>query len=216
MSVIAPPSIAVIICSQRKPRVCPQIADFVVETLQSNRLSVGPDVGPPASLHLIDLATWNLPIFDEPTIPSQVHHHSGYKQPHTQAWSIEIQKYQGFIYVLPQYNWGYPAAIKNAIDYLFNEWKGKSGMIVSYGGHGGVKSAAQFRQVLFGVRMKVAETMPALTFPSKEDMYHASRGEPLCLSGEKEIWKPEREVICKAFDELLLLLSPGTEDVQSA
>jgi hypothetical protein len=79
----------------------PQIADFVVETIHDSRLSLDQDVAPSASLHLIDLAVWKLPLFDEPTIPSQVHHYSGYGQPHTQAWGVEIQKYQGFISVLP-------------------------------------------------------------------------------------------------------------------
>ena len=46
-----------------------------------------------------------------------------------------------------QYNWGYPAVLKNAIDYLYHEWKGKPAAIVSYGGHGGGKGAAQLHQV---------------------------------------------------------------------
>lgn len=150
-AIAAPPSIGVILCSQRQPRVCPQIAKFVLDITHERWLSLYPDVAPTANLHLIDLALWKLPMFDEPTIPSQVHHHSGYGEPHTQAWSVEIQNYQGFIFVLPQYNWGYPAAIENAIDYLFNEWKGKPAMIVNYGGHGGVKAAAQLNQVLHGV-----------------------------------------------------------------
>lgn len=46
-----------------------------------------------------------------------------------------------------QYNWGYPAALKNAIDYLYHEWKGKPAAIVSYGTRGGGKAAAQLQQV---------------------------------------------------------------------
>ena len=46
-----------------------------------------------------------------------------------------------------QYNWGYPAALKNAVDYLYHSWNGKPAMIVSYGSHGGGKGAAQLKQV---------------------------------------------------------------------
>lgn len=195
-------SIAVIVCSTRQPRVCPQIADFVVQTIRKETLS---ETTP--TLNLIDLSEWDLPLFNEPTIPSQIHHHSNYVQPHTQAWSQEIQKYSGFIFVLPQYNWGYPAVVKNAIDYLFNEWKGKSAMIVSYGGHGGTKSAAQLRQVLQGVRMQVAETMPALTFPDRSVHVKAAKGEDLGFQDEGGLWDAERDGIVRASKELLVLLS---------
>lgn len=97
--------------------------------------------------------------------------------------------------------------IKNAIDYLFNEWRGKPAMIVSYGGHGGEKAAGQLRQVLQGVRMSVAKTMPALSFPSRETLGHATRGEPLGLLGEAGIWDLEREEVCKAFEELMASVS---------
>lgn len=207
MSALAPPSIAVILCSSRQPRVCPQIGAFVIHTIENSESSSSTESHPPAKLHLIDLAEWNLPLFNEPNMPSQVANHSEYSQPHTRAWSQEIQKYSAFIFVLPQYNWGYPAVIKNAIDYLYHEWSGKPAMIVSYGGHGGVKAAAQFRQVLQGVRMKVAATMPALSFPSKQTLFQASKGEELALLGERGMWHSEREVVCKSFEELMSLVS---------
>jgi NAD(P)H-dependent FMN reductase len=155
------------------------------------------------------LAAWNLPLFDEPTIPSQINSHSGYGQAHTRAWSLEIQKYSAFIFVLPQYNWGYPAVVKNAIDSLFHEWHGKPAMVVSYGGHGGVKAAGQLRQVLQGVRMNVVETMPALSFPSKQTLLQAMKGEQLQLLGEGGIWDSEKKNICTALEELMALLSPS-------
>ena len=82
-----------------------------------------------------------------------------------------------------------------------------SEITTQYGGHGGVKAAAQLRQVLQGVRMRVAETMPALTFPSKQTMLLASKGEELPLRGEDGIWRSERDVVGKAFEELVALVS---------
>lgn len=194
------PSIGLIVCSQRKPRAGPQIADLVLHTLEgSNEASA-------VKIKVIDLATWNLPMFDEPGVPSQIMSTTDYKYKHTQEWSYEILSHSAFIFVTPQYNWGYPASVKNAIDYLFNEWKGKPAMIVSYGGHGGEKAAGQLKQVLHGVRMQVAETMPSFTFPDRRIMAKASRGEDLQLLGEDGIWNDKKEDIRKAFGELKALL----------
>ena len=211
MSSVPSTSIGVILCSSRQPRVCPQVAAFVTETIENGTASLSTESRGPAPVKLspIDLAAWALPLFDEPTIPSQITNHSDYGQPHTRAWSEEIQKHSAFIFILPQYNWGYPAVIKNAIDYLFHEWNGKPAMIVSYGGHGGVKAAGQLCQVLHGVRMNVAETMPALTFPSKKALVQATKGEPVGMLGEAGIWNSERGGICKAFGELMALVSPS-------
>lgn len=46
-----------------------------------------------------------------------------------------------------QYNCGYPAVLKNALDYLYHEWRGKSAGIISYGGQGGGQGAAQLAEV---------------------------------------------------------------------
>ncbi|KAH8748351.1 putative NADPH-dependent FMN reductase [Hyaloscypha finlandica] len=191
--------IAVIICSGRQPRVGDQITSFVIRTIQSKY--------PTSSLTLIDLLSWNLPMFNEPTIPSQIRSSSDYIQPHTRAWSEEISKYKGYVFVTPQYNWGYPAILKNAIDYLFNEWKGKAAMVVSYGGHGGGKAAVQLKGVLEGCRMGVVERMPGLHFPDKRVLGIAAVGGELFLEGDGAIWgEMEREEIGKAYGELLSLL----------
>jgi NAD(P)H-dependent FMN reductase len=195
--------IAVILCSSRKPRICPTIADYVISTIKLT--------SPDSNLQIVDVGKWNLPMFDEPMIPSQIKNTDDYGQPHTRAWSLEVQKYSGFIFILPQYNWGYPAVVKNAIDYLFNEWHGKSAMIVSYGGHGGTKAAAQFSQVLNGVHMNVVETMPSLTFPSRAELVLATQGE-LDVIGTG-MWQIEREIVAKGVGELMACIAQGREGV---
>jgi NADPH-dependent FMN reductase len=47
------------------------------------------------------------------------------KRAHTKAWSKLISSFAGFVLVFPQYSWGYPTALKNALDYLYNEWRDK-------------------------------------------------------------------------------------------
>eukprot|EP00929_Paragymnodinium_shiwhaense_P102736 TRINITY_DN65959_c0_g1_i1.p2 TRINITY_DN65959_c0_g1~~TRINITY_DN65959_c0_g1_i1.p2 ORF type:complete len:148 (+),score=29.29 TRINITY_DN65959_c0_g1_i1:345-788(+) len=84
-----------------------------------------------------------------------------YADPLTQRWSKAVAAYHGYIFVCPQYNWGYPASLKNALDKLYHEWFCKPVIIVSYGGRGGGKCAEQLKQVLQGLKMRVVETMPA-------------------------------------------------------
>lgn len=201
------PRIGLIIGSQRTPRAGPQIARFVQRTIK--------DTKPSVELSLIDLVDWNLPLFNEPGIPSRIFSAEEYRHPHTQRWSREIASYDGYVFVTPQYNWGYPASLKNALDYLFNEWKGKPAMIVSYGGHGGNKAAAQLKQVCQGMRMKVLEEPVCLVFPDKEFIAKASTGQDLGLDldldqvaalttdGKAAVWEAEKEAIRRGFKELL-------------
>lgn len=174
-----PNKIGIIVCSQRSPRACPQISTFVLETLKDfQKTHPSPR---PYALSLIDLNDNPLPIFNEPDVPSQIKSASDYKFAHTRAWSELISSYMAFVFVTPQYNWGYPASIKNAIDYLFHEWRGKPALVVSYGGHGGGKAAVQLQQVLEAVNMKVVKDFVALQFPDRAFLYKAAHGEDLNL-----------------------------------
>ncbi|PWY85059.1 hypothetical protein BO70DRAFT_395730 [Aspergillus heteromorphus CBS 117.55] len=195
------PLIGLITCSQRTPRAGPQISAFIHKAILESH--------PTANVQTIDLAEWNLPLYNEPGIPSFISSADGYVHEHTRAWSREISRYEAFVFVTPQYNWGYPASIKNAIDYLYNEWKGKPALVASYGGHGGGKAAAQLRQVLEGLRMRPLERMVALTFPGKEDGLKATKGEDLGLEGEAGFWDGEKEGIQEAFGELVSAVEGG-------
>jgi NAD(P)H-dependent FMN reductase len=107
---------------------------------------------------IVDLDDWRLPFGDEPGIPAM----SAYTKDHTRAWSAKIASADGFVIISPQYNWGYPAVLKNALDRLYKEWSGKPLVIVTYGGQGGGKCAEQLRQVAEGLKMRPVDTMPAI------------------------------------------------------
>lgn len=136
--------------SVRARRLCIQVADWVA--------AVGRETSGGA-FEVVDLKAWPLPLDDEPGIPAA----GGYVQDHTRAWSEKITSAGALIFVTPQYNWGYPAPLKNALDHLYKEWEGKPVAIVTYGGHGGGKCATQLRQVLEGMHMRPTATMPELT-----------------------------------------------------
>ncbi|KAK9685783.1 hypothetical protein K7432_015379 [Basidiobolus ranarum] len=143
--------IGIIIGSTRPNRIGGQIASWVLDIVS--------DI-PDMSFELVDLAEWNLPLLNEPGIAAK----DEYVHEHTRAWSKQINSEDAYIFITPQYNWGYPAALKNAIDYLYKEWNGKPAVIISYAHRGGGRAAAQLRQVLEGVRMLPATTMPAIAF----------------------------------------------------
>jgi NAD(P)H-dependent FMN reductase len=111
-----------------------------------------------AAFEIVDLKGWPLPPGEEPGLPAL----GNYVTDSTRAWSKKIAGADGFIFVTPQYNWGYPAPLKNALDHLYKEWHGKPAVIVTYGARGGGKCAGQLRQVLRGLDMKPVATMPGL------------------------------------------------------
>ena len=115
---------------------------------------------------LINLADWNLPIYNEADLPRN----ENYQYQHTRDWSKKIKEASAYIFLTPEYNDGYPASLKNAIDYLYNEWTEKPAAILSYGFRSGKTAAAQLRQVLEKIRMKVADE--EINIQLKSDLYN--------------------------------------------
>ncbi|VVE84812.1 NADPH-dependent FMN reductase [Pandoraea sputorum] len=146
-----PKLVLVIMGSTRAGRNCPAIAQWVADIGQTRT---------DLTYEIVDLKAWHLPLDDEPGLPATG---APYAQPHTRAWSEKISSCDAVVFVTPQYNWGYPAALKNAIDHLYFEWREKPTVIVTYGGHGGTKCASQLRQVAEALKMRVITTAPSIT-----------------------------------------------------
>ncbi|MGO3603660.1 MAG: NADPH-dependent FMN reductase, partial [Enterococcus malodoratus] len=91
--------IGIILGSNRPTRIGGEIADWVKKQMEHEKLTID----------IIDLAVINLPFLDEPDIPAM----GNYQNEHTKNWSQLIQQYDGFVLLFPQYNWGYPAVMKN-------------------------------------------------------------------------------------------------------
>jgi NAD(P)H-dependent FMN reductase len=116
--------VAVVVGSTRPTRICPGIAEWVKNVAQHDS---------PLHYELVDLAEVNPPFLDEPLMAAL----GQYEHEHTRAWSRTVATFDGFIFVFPQYNWGYPAPLKNALDYLYVEWRDKPASFVTYGTRGG-------------------------------------------------------------------------------
>lgn len=176
-------NVLVIIGSVRARRICPQIAQWVAAV---GRETISADI------EVVDLKDWPLPMDDEPGVPAAY----DYAFDHTHAWSKKIAGADAFVFVTPQYNWGYPAPLKNALDHLYKEWSGKPAMIVTYGGHGGGKCARQLRQVLTGLHMKPVATMPGLKLTHERIKANAGDVEPAV------VFAKHRRMLRRGFKEL--------------
>ena len=82
------------------------------------------------NVELLDLAEINLPMMNEPENPSK----KIYKFDYTKKWSAKIEEADAFIFVTAEYDFNYPAPLRNALEYLYHEWSYKAAGIVSYGG----------------------------------------------------------------------------------
>ena len=99
---------------------------------------------------IVDLVEFKLPLLDEPNHPRL----RQYVNPHTHQWSEKVDGADAFVFVTPEYNHGYPASLKNAIDYLHHEWLHKPVGFVSYGGvAAGTRAVQQLKQVVTTLRM---------------------------------------------------------------
>jgi NAD(P)H-dependent FMN reductase len=97
-----------------------------------------------AACELVDLLDYRLPHLDEP-LPPQL---GRYANAHTRRWAAKVASLDAFVFVTPEYNHAPPGALKNAIDYLYQEWNNKSAGLVGYGMTGGASAVDSLRLVL--------------------------------------------------------------------
>src|SRR5882757_2456536 len=132
----------IILASTRPNRVGLPIAQWVETEAKTH--------GGFDEIELVDLAKVDLPFMNEPHHPRL----GTYVHQHTRDWSATIDSADAFVFVMPEYNYGYSAVLKNAIDYLHNEWKYKPVGLVSYGGvAAGTRAAQQIKQVVTTLKM---------------------------------------------------------------
>jgi NAD(P)H-dependent FMN reductase len=143
--------IGIILGSTRPGRLGESVARWVLDKARARG---------DAEYELVDVGAFNLPLLDEP-VPASRHR---YSKPHTQAWAEKIASFDGFVFVTAEYNHGVPAALKNALDFLYAEWNHKAAGFVGYGGSGGVRAVEQLRPVLAELQIAdVAASVVLLT-----------------------------------------------------
>jgi NAD(P)H-dependent FMN reductase len=102
-------------------------------------------------IELVDLRDHPLPFFDG-MAPARTLR--DYPSPEVARFGQTLDRADGFVFVSPEYNHGYPAVLKNALDFTFVEWHRKPVTFVSWGNVGGARAVEQLR--LVAVEMEMA------------------------------------------------------------
>jgi NAD(P)H-dependent FMN reductase len=149
--------VAVILGSTRPGRKAEAVADWVLET--ANGL---PDV----LARAVDLLEFRLPLLDEP-MPAIA---GRYQNAHTKEWAAAIAPSDAFVFVTPEYNRSVPGALKNAIDFLYDEWRDKAAGFVSYGvDAGGARAVEHLRGVMSELHVATVRDHVALSLSDDFD-----------------------------------------------
>jgi NAD(P)H-dependent FMN reductase len=114
------------------------------------------------SVELLDLRDYPLPFFEEALPPGLAK--DNYDHPTVTRWREKIKEADGYIVATPEYNHGYPAVLKNALDYTYFAWAKKAIAFVSWGGLGGGRAVEQLRGV--AIELDMAPVRTAVHIPN--------------------------------------------------
>lgn len=143
---------------------------------------------------VLDLKDYPMPFFNEAMSPAMSP--EPYANENVQKWTAKIAEADGFIMISPEYNHGYAAVLKNALDYVYKEWNRKPVGFVSYGGVSGARSVEQLRQVV--VELQMAPIRSAIHFPTDKWM-------PVLMgkNSPDELFTASKDNLEKFMDDLL-------------
>lgn len=169
------PKLLVIVASTRPGRVGRAFGDWMIDFARANS---------DYDVEMADLKELDLPLMDEPNHPRM----QQYTHEHTKRWSAMVDAADAFVIVMPEYNYSFNAALKNALDYLFNEWRDKPVGFLSYGGiSGGVRAVQQLKPVISLLSMPTPVNAIAVPFAPKylDDQGQAHLSDEMADSGRQ-------------------------------
>jgi NAD(P)H-dependent FMN reductase len=164
------PHIAILSASVRQGRKSHRAALFLKRFLEEKNL---------ATAEIIDLNHYQFPVFHERLMYQEN------PNPELLEYSEKIKEADGVLIVTPEYNGGYPASLKNAIDVLYPEWQKKPVAIstCSDGNFGGNQVILSIQFVLWKMH---ALTVPAM-FPNPNvDKAYDEEGNPSDKAGTEK------------------------------
>ncbi len=126
---------------------------------------------------VLDLATYDLPMFDEVAsnkwAPSQ--------DPRAVKWQQDLAGFDGYVFVVAEYNHSISGALKNALDQASTEWNRKPAAVVGYGGVGAARAVEHLRAI--AVELQMVNVVPAVHIGGSEFVkVHPLGGNPQPLS----------------------------------
>ena len=160
------PKIAVVVGSTRPTRFADIPAQWILKQAQARD-----DI----DVELVDLRDHPMPLFDEVAsnmfAPSQ--------NPEAIRWQQTVGRFDGFIFVVAEYNHSITGALKNALDQAYREWNRKPFTAIAYGGAGGARAVEHLRSI--GVELKMVSTHAAVHIGGRDaQMVHPMfQGQPI-------------------------------------
>jgi NAD(P)H-dependent FMN reductase len=148
--------IGIVLGSTRPHRLGERVSRFVMKTAAAV---------PGATFEVLDLASYNMPFFDEEIAPWT--NRSRTPAPNVARWLSDMAAADGYVFLAPEYNFAVPAVLKNALDFLAHEADGKPASIISY-------SDTAFGGVIAGHQLQLVLNKPGmLVMPMSLPLVHA-------------------------------------------
>jgi NAD(P)H-dependent FMN reductase len=141
--VVEPLVVLVVIGTTRESRFSERVAAWALSRLQA---AADQDV----RFNALDLREHPLPFFDG---PGPAKSPRAYATEAVERLGRLVDRADAFIVLTADYNHGYPAVLKNAMDWLFVEWGRKPISFVGWGNVGGANAIEQLREVAVGFDM---------------------------------------------------------------
>lgn len=158
-------SISVIVGSTREGRFSEKPAKWILHHLNKRK---------GVEARLLDLRDFPMPFFDQPLTPAMPGR-LAFENPVVQRWTSAIAQSDGFVFVTPEYNYGPPAVLKNALDWVYPEWHRKAACFVSWGNAGGARAVQQLRENL--IELQLAPIRSSVHIPVPTLMAHFQGGD---------------------------------------
>jgi NAD(P)H-dependent FMN reductase len=177
-------TISVIVGSTRQGRFSEKPAHWILELVRRRDIEG----------RLLDLRDYPMPFFDEAATPAKPGR-APYSNEVVVRWTAEIAAADGFVIVTPEYNYGPPAVVKNALDWVYPEWNRKAVAFVSYGSAMGARAVQQLRAT--AIELQLAPVRSAVQIPVATLWAHYQGGD--VAKGLAELEAPAGRMI----DDLL-------------
>ncbi|MCF7834198.1 MAG: NAD(P)H-dependent oxidoreductase [Candidatus Pacebacteria bacterium] len=148
-------NIKVIVGSVREGRFADKASAWIAEELKKQ---------PNVSIEILDLKDYEMPFFNEAVSPS--YKTEPYKNEAVARFTSKIAEGDAFVVVSPEYNHSTTGVLKNAFDWVYQEWNNKPIGFVSYGSVGGARAVEHLR--LIAVELQMAPIRNAVHIPGEQ------------------------------------------------
>lgn len=178
------PRIALVIGSTRPTRFADKPAQWMLKQAQARA---------DLEVEVVDLRDHPLPFFAE--VASNLHMPS--KDPEAIRWQETIARFDGFIFVVAEYNRSITGVLKNALDQAYKEWNRKPFTAIGYGGAGGARAVEHLRTI--GIELQMVSTRGAVHIGGSDFMSIHPRGANKTIEEVEAAFLPSANA---ALDEL--------------